>query len=213
MMFTGIIEETGIVRSIKRTAHSAKVAIHAKTVLEETKIGDSIACDGVCLTVTKLHDDAFEVDIMHETMERTTFASLRAHAKLNLERALKASDRLGGHIVSGHIDDTGTIAEKKKDDIAHWVKVRTAPALMRYIVEKGSIAIDGISLTVAKTEQNAFWVSIIPHTEDVTTLLDKRVHEKVNLECDIIGKYVEKLTQPHTGSSSLDEAFLKRHGY
>ncbi len=212
-MFTGIIEEIGTVRSVQKGAHSAKIAIRAQKVLEEAKIGDSIACDGICLTVTKLHEDAFEVDVMHETMDRTTFAALRANTKLNLERALRASDRLGGHIVSGHIDDTGVIVEKKEDDIAHWVKVRTEKSLMRYIVDKGSIAIDGISLTVAKTEDQAFWVSIIPHTEQATTLLDKRIHDRVNLECDIIGKYVEKLTKPHTGSSSLDEAFLKRHGY
>ncbi len=210
-MFTGLIEEIGTLKSIKRSSKSARLTIAAQKVLEETRIGDSISCDGICLTVTDMNDASFTVDTMHETLERSTFAAARPGGKVNLERALKASDRLGGHIVAGHVDGTGRINAVWKDDIASWVEIETEEALMRYIVDKGSIAVDGISLTVAEAKASSFTVSIIPHTKDETTLLSKRQGDYVNLECDIVGKYVERLVKPYKGST-LDQT-LKKHGY
>jgi riboflavin synthase len=162
-------------------------------VLEGTKIGDSIAVNGICLTVTGLTSDGFTADVMSETMKRTSLSMLGRGDRVNLERAMAADGRFGGHIVSGHIDGTGTIREYKKDGNAEWVTVDASPDILRYIVEKGSIAIDGISLTVAEVDKSSFRVSIIPHTAGETTLLTKHTGDPVNLETDIIGKYVGKL--------------------
>ena len=213
-MFTGIIEEIGTLREIRKGAKSARLTIEAEKVLTDTKVGDSIATNGVCLTITHKDERSFSVDVMHETLKSSDLGSMQRGSKLNLERAMKASDRFDGHIVSGHIDGTGTIESITQDDIAYWVKISTTSEIMRYIIHKGSIAIDGISLTVADLDAHSFKVSIIPHTKDWTTLLKKGTGATVNLENDIIGKYTEKLLKPYSKkTSNIDAAFLRRHGY
>ena len=208
-MFTGIIEEIGTVRRIEHGAKGARLTIQANTVLEDTRIGDSIATNGVCLTMT---GDSFSADVMAESLRRSSLGTLQGGSPVNLERAMAANGRFGGHIVSGHIDGTGTIASQKREDNAVWVKIKTPAPLLRYIVEKGSIAIDGVSLTVAAVTDTDFSVSIIPHTGAQTILLGKKPGEPVNLECDVIGKYVEKLTAPHkTGGISTN--FLAENGF
>lgn len=192
-MFTGIVEEVGTIRNIKRGQHSAVLTIHAKTVLEGTRIGDSIAVNGICLTVTRLFPDGFSADVMHETLNRSSLAGLTAGSVVNLERAMPANGRFGGHIVAGHVDGVGHIANIRRDDTAVWYTVHAGPEILRYVVEKGSITIDGISLTVACTGTERFSVSVIPHTAAVTTLSERRVGDRVNLETDIIGKYVSQL--------------------
>lgn len=192
-MFTGIIEETGIIRSIGASGSAGEIGIKAKKVLEGTQIGDSIAVNGICLTVTSLRPDGFTADVMPETLRRSSLGGCQAGDRVNLERAMAADGRFGGHIVSGHIDGTGVIESMTKEDNAVWVRIRTGPDLLRLIVEKGSITIDGISLTVAEVDDAGFSVSIIPHTGSETTLLGRREGDTVNLETDIVGKYVEKL--------------------
>ena len=211
-MFTGIIEEIGTVRRIQHGAKGARLTIQAKTVLEDTRIGDSIATNGVCLTVVSMTGDSFSADVMAESLRRSSLGTLQGGSPVNLERAMAANGRFGGHIVSGHIDGTGTIASQKREDNAVWVKIKTPAPLLRYIVEKGSIAIDGVSLTVAAVTDTDFSVSIIPHTGAQTILLGKKPGDPVNLECDVIGKYVEKLTAPHkTGGISTN--FLAENGF
>lgn len=210
-MFTGIIEEIGTVRRLQHSTRSCQLTVAATVVLQNTKIGDSIAVNGVCLTVTDLQADAFTADVMPETLRRSSLGVLRNGSPVNLERAMAANGRFGGHIVSGHIDGTGQIASKVPEGNAQIVTISAAPSLLRYIVEKGSIAIDGISLTVAKVTNNSFSVSLIPHTGTCTTLLSKRAGEPVNLETDVIGKYVEKLMQP--AQSTLTTSMLKQYGY
>lgn len=211
-MFTGIIEEIGTVRRIEHGAKGARLTIQAKTVLEDTRIGDSIATNGVCLTVVSMTGDSFSADVMAESLRRSSLGTLQGGSPVNLERAMAANGRFGGHIVSGHIDGTGTIASQKREDNAVWVKIKTPAPLLRYIVEKGSIAIDGVSLTVAAVTDTDFSVSIIPHTGAQTILLGKKPGDPVNLECDVIGKYVEKLTAPHkTGGNSTN--FLAENGF
>jgi riboflavin synthase len=215
-MFTGLIEEIGRVYGIAKSAKSAKITIEAKTVLDGVKLGDSICVSGVCLTVTEFDSEKFSVDVMAESMRRSNLKDLKKGDDVNLERALKVSDRLGGHIVSGHIDGTGKIEAYEKEDNAVWITVSAAPELLKYIIEKGSIAIDGVSLTVASVDNETFRVSIIPHTKDVTTLLRKQPGQEVNLECDMIGKYIEKLmnfgSRP-ASKSSIDMDFLARNGF
>lgn len=215
-MFTGIVEEMGQVEGIQRSRQSAVLAIRAKTVLEGTKIGDSIAVNGVCLTVTTLSPGRFTADVMHETLDRSSLAQLKRGSAVNLERAMAADGRFGGHIVAGHIDGTGRVTEVRKDDNAIWYTIQAAPQVLRYIVEKGSIAVDGISLTVARVETDRFAISAIPHTVAQTVLRDRKEGDLVNLETDIIGKYVEKLMTPApesqaSGGITLD--FLARNGF
>ena len=215
-MFTGIIEEIGTVRRIEHGAKGARLTIQAKTVLEDTRIGDSIATNGVCLTVVSMTGDSFSADVMAESLRRSSLGTLQGGSPVNLERAMAANGRFGGHIVSGHIDGTGTIASQKREDNAVWVKIKTPAPLLRYIVEKGSVTIDGISLTVAAVDEVSFSVSLIPHTAAVTTLGKKRAGDTVNLETDIIGKYVEKLLHPapepeRQGGISLE--FLAENGF
>lgn len=217
-MFTGIIEEIGTVRRIERGAAGARLTIGAKAVLEGTKIGDSIATNGVCLTVVSMTADSFSADVMAESLRRSGLGQLQSGSPVNLERAMAANGRFGGHIVSGHIDGTGTVASQKREDNAVWVTVHAPAALLRYIVEKGSIAIDGVSLTVAAVDETGFSVSIIPHTGSETILLGKKPGETVNLECDVIGKYVEKLLTPYgkdegTAKSGITMEFLAQHGF
>ncbi len=192
-MFTGIVEEVGTVAGIRKGAHSCVLTVNASTVLEDVHLGDSIATNGVCLTVTSFTPSSFSADVMHETLNRSSLGALRPGSPVNLERAMLAGGRFGGHIVSGHIDGTGTIASVDADDNAVWYRIQTAPAVLRYIVEKGSIAIDGISLTVAKVDASSFSVSIIPHTRAQTNLAKKGPGSIVNLENDCVGKYVERL--------------------
>ena len=187
-------------------------------MLEDTKLGDSIATNGVCLTVVSMTSDTFSADVMAESLRRSSLGALQSGSPVNLERAIPAKGRFGGHIVSGHIDGTGTIASQKREDNAVWVTVRTSASLLRYIVEKGSIAIDGVSLTVAAVNESSFAVSIIPHTGAQTILLGKKPGETVNLECDVIGKYVEKLLTPYTSAekpatSGITMDFLARNGF
>lgn len=212
-MFTGIIEEIGKIKGIRKGAASALLTIEASVVLEDVHLGDSIAVNGVCLTVTNFTGDTFTADVMHETLNRSSLGALKAGSAVNLERAMKADGRFGGHIVAGHIDGTGTIADIKKDDNATWYTVKAEPAVMRYIIEKGSIAIDGISLTVASIAKDSFRVSIIPHTSGQTTLSMKKPGDLVNLENDCIGKYVEKLLQPCQSGSGITKEFLLQYGF
>ena len=217
-MFTGIVEETGVVDRISRGANSAVLFIKAGTVLEGTGIGDSIAVNGVCLTVTSINGSVFSADVMHETLNRSSLASLKSGSRVNLERAMQMGGRFGGHIVSGHIDGTGRIISIRKDDNAIWYQISASPQILKYIVEKGSITVDGISLTVAEVDKNSFSISAIPHTVAVTVLSDRREGDVVNLENDIIGKYVEKLMQPAAvgrsdSGSGLTEEYLALHGF
>ncbi len=221
-MFTGIVEEKGIIKSIKKGTKSAALSIKGDVVTNGTHIGDSIAVNGICLTVTSITGNTFTADVMAETMRRTSLASLVAGCEVNLERAMAADGRFGGHIVSGHIDGTGIISKLEREDNAVWITITTEPAILKYIIEKGSIAIDGISLTVAYVDTNCFKVSIIPHTAENTTLLNKKQGETVNLENDIIGKYVEKLltfdsvkqsNPPNNSSPAINEEFLFKNGF
>lgn len=192
-MFTGLIEETGIITNFIKGSISAQITISTKKVLSDLKIGDSICTNGVCLTVLLLNNNGFTVDVMAETLRSTTLGSLVTGKKVNLERALKVSGRFGGHIVSGHIDGTAKITDIKKEGIATLFSIKPEKGLMKYIINKGSIAVDGISLTVSKILSNYFIVSIIPHTADNTTLLSKRTGDIVNIETDMIAKYIDRL--------------------
>lgn len=191
-LFTGIIEEKGKIISMKRNGPDTDLVIGACKVLEGTEIGDSISVNGVCLTVTNIKESSFTAFAMAETMRRTAFSEFKPGDQVNLERAMAAGGRFGGHIVSGHIDGTGTIVSERNEGKAVWVTVGAPPEILRYIVEKGSVAIDGISLTVAEVNEKSFSVSIIPHTGEASTLLTKKKGSHVNLENDIIGKYVER---------------------
>lgn len=215
-MFTGIVEELGSIRSVRRGQHSSVLSIAAKDILSNLKVGDSVAVNGVCLTATTVDSGGFTADVMHETLNRSSLGSLTVGSHVNLERAMAANGRFGGHIVSGHIDGTGTITALRKDDNAVWYTISASQELLRYIVEKGSIAIDGISLTVAEVGESWFSISAIPHTVAITTLGEKRPGDTVNLENDVIGKYVEKLLRPQpqeTAKSSLTLEFLAQHGF
>ena len=215
-MFTGIVEEVGKVREVHRGQTASFIEIQAKTVLSDVHPGDSIAVNGVCLTVTEFSADSFRADVMNETLNRSSLGSLRAGSPVNLERAMSANGRFGGHIVSGHIDGTGIITDIRRDGISVWYTIGTTAAVMRYIVEKGSVAIDGISLTVAKVTDNSFSVSIIPHTAEQTVLSYRKNGDTVNLENDIIGKYVEKLMKPQNSPDEpkgITMDFLARNGF
>lgn len=213
-MFTGIVEELGEVSAMARGRDSMVLTIKAKTIMSDLKLGDSVSTNGVCLTVTEKGSDYYKADVMHETMNRSSLGKLKPGSHVNLERAMSAEGRFGGHIVSGHIDGTGSITSIKKDDNAVWYTIAAPENIMRYIIEKGSIAIDGISLTVAKVTDNDFSVSIIPHTIKETTLGEKKIGDIVNLENDLIGKYVEKLiTISPKKSGNIDKEFLLRNGY
>ncbi len=214
-MFTGIVEEIGLVENVKKGPASASVTINAPAVTAGTKTGDSIAVNGICLTVTSLAGSTFTADIMHESLNRSSLSDLRRGSRVNLERAMAADGRFGGHIVSGHVDGTGIISAIREDGNAVWYTVRTSPAIMRYIVEKGSVTIDGVSLTVAAVTEDSFSVSVIPHTRQVTIMGDLRAGDKVNLENDIIGKYVEKFLKPEETSvkSNITREFLTRCGF
>lgn len=209
-MFTGIIEETGTIRKI--VGQSGSIEIKANKVLSGTQLGDSIAVNGVCLTVTAIGHDGFTADVMAETLRRTNLGRLTIGSSVNLERAMASGDRFGGHIVSGHIDGTGTIQSLQREGNAVWVTIAAPASILRLIVMKGSIAIDGISLTVAYVDESVFKVSIIPHTGEETTLLTRKPGDIVNLENDIVGKYVERLLTPYVQSDTADTAAVKSSG-
>lgn len=211
-MFTGIIEETGVLKE----QNGGNLVIQADKVLEDVHLGDSIAVNGVCLTVTEFQKNWFRADVMAETLRRSSLGTLKKGSRVNLERAMAADGRFGGHIVSGHIDGTGTVENMQREGNAIWVTISCGTALLRYIAEKGSIAIDGISLTVAEVAENGFRVSIIPHTGEETTLLARRKGDMVNLETDIIAKYVERLMLPKEAEekkSGIDLEFLRENGF
>ncbi|MCK9618723.1 MAG: riboflavin synthase [Lentimicrobiaceae bacterium] len=217
-MFTGIIEEIGTLKAISHGQRSATLEISALKVLEGSRVGDSIAVNGICLTVTSIGKGSFIVDAMPETLGRSNLGSLQTGSKINLERALRLGDRLGGHLVSGHIDGEGIIFSFREDDNAIRIRITANQSLLRYIIEKGSVAVDGISLTVTHVDDKSFEVSVIPHTKNETTLCGKRPGERVNLETDMIGKYIERFSgfsaDPQIKESkdiSID--FLKENGY
>ncbi|MDF9408135.1 riboflavin synthase [Pelotomaculum isophthalicicum JI] len=215
-MFTGIVEELGTLKEIKRGAASAQLTIRAEKVLEDARIGDSIAVNGVCLTVVHLLPQEFTVDVMAETLSKTNLGALNSGDRVNLERALRLGDRLGGHIVSGHIDGVGTITRLEKHDIATLITIRAPHEVMRYIIKKGSVAIDGISLTVVDLQADSFQVSLIPHTAHATALGLKKAGASVNLEGDVIGKYIERLAafpDSSGGESKISLSFLAEHGF
>lgn len=220
-MFTGIVEEVGSIKGIAKGSKSAVLTIEADKVLEGSKVGDSIAVNGVCLTVTTIKGKCYTADVMAETLRRSSLGSLKNGSKVNLERAMAADGRFGGHIVSGHIDGTGTIHSMTTEDNAVWVEIETDASVLKYIVEKGSIGIDGISLTVARLTDTGFLVSVIPHTGSETTLLTKKPGEIVNLENDIIGKYVERLLyfeesyerKERKTQSNITMDFLAKNGF
>lgn len=215
-MFTGLIEEIGLIQLVTKSEKSALISIKASVVLKGTKVGDSICTNGVCLTVTELSNSCFTAFVMPETMRRSNLNNLASGNKVNLERALSLQDRLGGHILSGHIDGTGIITKLQNEDDALWITINTQEKLLRYIVQKGSIAVDGVSLTVANIDSETFQVSIIPHTKSATTLLSKKVGDEVNLECDILGKYIEKLlnkTEPKRAKKDIDMKLLVENGF
>lgn len=215
-MFTGLIEEIGEIKSIEKGAKSARIIIKAEKILEGTKLGDSISTNGVCLTVTEFNKSSFSVDVMAETVRNSNLGKLKPGSYVNLERALKLSDRLGGHMVSGHIDGLGTVVDLQNEENATWVSIETTKDILKYIVHKGSITIDGISLTVACVDESIFKVSIIPHTKGETTLVMKKIGDEVNLESDMMAKYVEKLLkygEVPKEKKSISMDFLEKNGF
>jgi len=211
-MFTGIIEELGRIKNIYRGSNATNITVECAKVLEDTKIGDSIAVNGICLTVTDIGSSSFSADIMPETVRRTGFQDTNISDNVNLERALKPTDRMGGHIVSGHIDGTGVISNITKESNAIWVTVTADNDILRYIIMKGSVTIDGTSLTVAHVDDVCFKVSLIPLTIDKTVIGLKKSGDVVNIECDVIGKYVEKfVSMPQKKGITMD--MLKENGF
>lgn len=202
IIFTGIIEETGNVNRIERGGKSCRINIKCLKVLDDVKLGDSIAVNGVCLTVVDFSKNHFTADVMPETFEHTTLKSLNAGSRVNLERALRVGDRLGGHMVQGHVDGIGTILERQEFDIAVIFRIQAPKDILKYIAAKGSITIDGISLTVVKVFNDSFTVSLIPHTAMITTLGQKGTGDFVNLETDIIARYAERLVK--AGEAAAD---------
>lgn len=217
-MFTGLVEELGKVKNLSRGTSSARLTVSAAKILGDIKLGDSIAVNGTCLTVVEFGDTWFTADVMPETVRRTVLRNLKSGDSVNLERTLRVGDRFGGHIVSGHIDGVGSILSKETEDNAILVKISAGTEVMRYVIKKGSVAIDGISLTVVDCGQDWFVVSLIPHTAKVTTVGLKRVGEAVNLETDVIGKYVEKMlgivpNKTPDAAKGLSAEYLAQHGF
>jgi riboflavin synthase len=216
-MFTGIVEEIGTVKEIARGSKSIRLSISCSRIMDDVKIGDSIAVNGICLTVTDMGGNWFSADVMPETMRKTGLNKLSISGKVNLERALRLSDRLGGHIVTGHIDGTGIVTSRVEEDNAIWLTIEAQNNILKYIVMKGSVALDGTSLTVAHVDESCFKVSLIPHTAGVTILGSRKVGDQLNIECDVIGKYVEKLLNSNTQESKpkkdISIEFLRSNGF
>ncbi len=213
-MFTGLVRELGIVESLRKRADITKLSVRAEEIAKESQLGDSISVNGVCLTVTSVEGELLSFDLSDETLRNTNLGMLKKGDYVNLEPSLRASDRLGGHIVTGHVDGIGRIKSKTRVGETFHVEIETPETLMRYIVKKGSIAVDGISLTVADLSERSFKVVIIPHTAKVTTIGYKKVGDTVNLETDIVGKYIEKFITGGTrgGESTLMEK-LREGGF
>lgn len=211
-MFTGLIEDLGTISRLDRGSGGALIAISHSPVLDDLKPGDSIAVDGVCLTVTGLGSQSITVEASAETMRRSTLSTWKIKQKVNLERALRVSDRLGGHLVTGHVDEVGTIAAVSREGNSWKITIDVGGRSSRYLVEKGSVAVDGVSLTVNEVEGNRFSVTIIPHTALHTVLTAKKVGDPVNIETDIIGKYLERLMNREPGKK-MDMQFLAEHGF
>lgn len=205
-MFTGIIEEIGQISSMKKNSSSLEVTVRCDKVLEDTKVGDSIATNGVCLTVTSMTNSSYTADVMPETVSKTNVFTWSTGYKVNLERAVRVGTPLGGHMVSGHVHGTGKIKRKQRVEQATLVEIMAKNELLNNMVDKGSIAIDGISLTVVKVNKDSFVVSLIPHTGKDTTLLDKRIGETVNLECDQMLIGAKKTTESKITMSFLQDA-------
>ncbi|SFR81143.1 riboflavin synthase [Anaeromicropila populeti] len=220
-MFTGIIEEIGTIYGIQKGTHSSQLAIHGTIIFDDLKKGDSVAVNGVCLTARQVLGTTFIADVMHETLNRSNLGSLKVKSTVNLERAMSSNGRFGGHVVSGHIDETGTILSIRRDDIAVWYQISASENLLSCVVKKGSIALDGISLTVADVTNESFFVSVIPHTLLSTVLCTKGVGDTVNLESDLLGKYVQNLlhrsgnvyAEKENASSKISKEYLLEHGF
>ncbi len=212
-MFTGIIEEIGTVIRLQRTGEGYGLVVRAQTVLEDTRLGDSVAVDGVCLTVTHLGSDAFTVGLSPETRARTNLTRLRTGTAVNLERSLTPNSRLGGHFVQGHVDGVGTLSQRRREADALWLTVTAAPDLLRYVVNKGYVALDGISLTVVDTTTNSFTVQLVAYTQAQVTLPHKKVGDQLNIEVDVLGKYVEKMVRHYTAVATITAGFLAEHGF
>lgn len=217
-MFSGIVAEIGTVKGFTRNGDAASLTLEASSGFDDVAIGESIAVSGVCQTVVQRQGSVFSVDVSPETLRVTSLGELRSGDGVNLERSLRLSDRIGGHLVSGHVDGVGTIVEKRAEANAHHYVIRCPRPLMRYIVPKGSVAVDGISLTVVVCQPEAFQVTIIPHTAAVTTIGRKGIGATVNLECDMMGKYVERALQARLEGVSESEAgptleLLRRQGF
>lgn len=219
-MFTGIVEEMGRLCAIQKGPASARLTVEAHKIIRDVQLGDSIACNGVCLTVTDFTHDRFTADVMHETLDRTSLGQLSPGQALNLERAMPMNGRFGGHIVTGHIDGTGEISSIEEDDIARRLQIRCEKRLMRYMIRQGAVALDGTSLTIASISEGAFVVSLIPHTLAATVLQYRKKGEWVNIECDLVGKYVDHLLflgpeeqEEQQTSSPITRAFLTEHGF
>ena len=220
-MFTGIIEGLGTITAIRSSGHGKQLTLDADFVLDQTKTGDSIAVSGACLTVVEIDRKRFKADVSPETLAKTTFDKAKVGDRVNLERALRISDRIDGHLVSGHIDGIGTLTRKQTEGNANIVMIEVPESLTRYMITKGSVAVDGISLTVNTCGPSSFDVSIIPHTKKLTTIGFKKVGDLVNIETDMIGKYVERFIagktdgnrEKQTGQSSIDIQFLAKTGF
>lgn len=210
-MFTGIIEEKGYIENIVHGAKSCRLTVKADKIFDDLKLGDSVAVNGVCLTAQTINKPYFIADVMAETVRMTGLGNLTKGSTVNLERAMQLNGRFGGHIVSGHIDGVGTIVAMVREDNAVRVTVSAKSEIIKYIIYKGSVTLDGISLTVAETAKDRFTVSVIPHTAAETTLLEKSVGDRLNIECDVIGKYVEKMLDNSGGGITTD--FLKENGF
>ncbi|MDY6882004.1 MAG: riboflavin synthase [Desulfatiglans sp.] len=218
-MFTGLIEGVGKVKSLEHVGGDIKAVISPLFEMADLIVGESVSVDGICLTVTSIMGDSFSVDVSNETFSRSTLAHMRQGHEVNLERALRPTDRLGGHFVSGHVDGTGTIINKKSEARSWVLTLAVDEGLSQYIIEKGSVAIDGVSLTVNRCDKSSFDVNIIPETGRQTTLLKKGVNSVVNIETDLIGKYVHRFFKRYTGGEeepsrrNIDFDMLKKHGF
>ena len=218
-MFTGLVEGTGVIKAVKRIHEDVELQIEPLFIMTDINIGDSISVDGVCLTITGINEGVFSVDVSGETLSRSTISRIRPGDEVNLERALRLSDRLGGHLVSGHVDGTGKIIEKVRDQRSWRLKIGIDSRLAKYTIEKGSIAVDGISLTINCCQDTFFEVNIIPQTARETRLLKKKAGDLVNIETDLIGKYVEKMfrkngaSQDESGLSGINREMLKKYGF
>lgn len=212
-MFTGIIEEIGVVKQLKRSSIASSVVVKADTVLKDIHLGDSISVNGVCLTVIKYDNSYFEADVMNETFKRSTIKDLKGGDKVNLERAMTIDKRFGGHMVYGHVDGVGIIKRVRTDDNAIVYTIKANDEILKYIIAQGSVAIDGISLTVTDVTSHDFSVSIIPHTREVTVLKYRNIGNAVNIENDCIGKYIEKLVAYTHKENNLTQGFIRKFGF